>query len=182
MNNTANHPRVKTLALTLYNRFVGRIIISFRRRFSPPVASTVIVTLCTVLFGFSALDKYINRDTFMVQMGKSPLLTGYEPYLKWGVPGVELAIAALMVWPTSRKAGLYAFYTLMALFTFYIIALLSIDSSIPCGCNALTQKMSLEWHVAMNAAFCGLTVGGIYAEQRIQQTRKEVKRNRKGGT
>lgn len=157
--------------------FGNRVIAWFRRVFTPPLVSTLVVTLCIVLFGFSALDKYINRDSFMVQMGKSPLMTGFEPYLKWAVPVVELAICLVMIWPKSRQVGLYAFYTVMVLFSFYIMALLRIDETIPCGCNALTEKMSLQWHVGMNLAFCGLAVWGVDSEHHVKRKRKEAKVN-----
>lgn len=131
-----------------------------------------ITSLSCVLFGFSAIDKVLNHDSFRAQMGKSPLLTGYEDLLIWAVPAAEIAIAGLLPHPKTRLAGLYAFYTLMALFTFYIVALLRIDDSIPCGCNALTEKMSLEWHVAFNTVFAALSVLALVLHQTAEGIRR----------
>lgn len=119
------------------------------------------VFLCGVLFLFSAGDKLLNDPEFTVQVGKSPILTGHEAFVGDAVPWGEIAIAVLMVIPPTRQLGLYAFFTTMLAFTGYIILLLNGAERPPCGCNALTEEMSLQAHGVMNLAFCALAAFAI---------------------
>ncbi len=123
--------------------------------------TTTIVFLCGVLFLYSALDKLANYDSFRVQVGKSPILTGYEGFFAWFVPAVENLIAGMMIVPRIRQVGLYAFFRLMLVFNGYIILLLLDDPSVPCGCNALMEQLSLEAHIGMNLGFCAIAALGV---------------------
>lgn len=125
------------------------------------LVTTVAVFLCGVLFLFSAGDKLKNQQEFRVQVAKSPILTGHEDVVAWAVPIAEIAIATLMIVPFTRQAGLYGFFTVMLAFTGYIIILLNGAERPPCGCNALTEEMSLEWHAVMNVMFSALAAGTI---------------------
>ena len=124
--------------------------------------SDAISFICGLLFVYSALDKLADYEGFRVQMGKSPILTGYEHFLAWFIPALELLIALLVIPVRARPVGLYAFYTLMLLFTGYIILLLLDDTAVPCGCNALTEQLSLPAHIGMNLGFCAAAATAIF--------------------
>ncbi len=124
------------------------------------------VFLCGVLFLFSAGDKIKNQQDFRIQVAKSPILTGHEDIVVWAVPIVEIVIAALMIVPLTRQVGLYGFYTVMLAFTGYIVMLLNGAERPPCGCNALTEAMSLEWHAVMNGLFSALAATAIILNEK----------------
>lgn len=153
---------MKTLSLHMYRWFIGRILWLKAAVKTKAFWADVIVLLCGALFLYSAVDKLRNYETFRVQVGKSPILTGYEDFIAWSIPAIELLIALIMVPLWLRHIGLYAFFTLMLLFTGYIILLLRDGSVIPCGCNALTEDLSLEAHIVMNLVFCALAMIGVF--------------------
>lgn len=124
--------------------------------------SDVIVFLCGVLFLYSAGDKLWEYEKFRVQVGKSPILTGKEGFIVWFIPSIEILITLLMIPAWLRQIGLYAFFTLMLTFTGYITLLLQDGPIVPCGCNALTEKLSLEAHIALNLGFCAIAALAVF--------------------
>jgi len=162
MNNTANHPRVKTLALKIYHWAIRQILAIGEASKTKEFWSDIVVFLCGLLFLYSAGDKLWGYGAFRVQVGKSPILTGRENFIAWFIPVLEIAIAALMIPLWIRHIGLYAFFTLMLTFTGYIILLLRDGSLVPCGCNALFEAMSLEAHIAMNLGFSAIAALALF--------------------
>src|ERR1700741_2949264 len=85
----------------------------------------VIACLLILLFVYAASSKLFDYTKFRVELGKSPLLTAFAGYVAWSVPAIEVGIALLLTFARSRLAGLYASFTIMILFTAYIIYILT---------------------------------------------------------
>ncbi|GEM_PF-1478523 len=153
---------MKAITITLYHWFIRRILSFWEALKTKAFWSDAIIFLCGLLFLYSAGDKLWGYEQFRVQVGKSPILTGYEDFIAWFIPSIEILIALIMVPLWIRQIGLYTFFTLMLLFTGYIILLLQDGTTIPCGCNALTEKLSLEAHIGMNLCFCAVAATGIF--------------------
>lgn len=139
-----------------------------------------IVFLCGFLFVFSALDKLANYQGFRVQIGKSPVLTGYEDVLVWAVPVSELLIVAAMLRMKTRLYGLYTFFTIMLVFIGYIILLSHLSPDLPCGCNFLTEKLSPGTHILLNSVFAAMAAAGVllYDTSDITRLKMEVRDNK----
>ncbi|MFB2121066.1 MauE/DoxX family redox-associated membrane protein [Parapedobacter sp. 2B3] len=153
---------MKTFTTTLYHWFARRSLRLSEAAKTKAFWSDAIIFICGLLFLYSALDKLSEYEQFRIQVGKSPILAGYEGFIAWFIPSIEILIVVLMIPMWTRQIGLYTFFTLMLLFTGYIILLLYDGSIIPCGCNALTEKISLPAHIWMNLLFCALAALGIF--------------------
>jgi len=153
---------MKALTVSIWHWLTRRVLGIWAALRTRGFWSDAIVLLCGVLFLYSAGDKLRGHEAFRVQVGKSPILTGYEDTVAWAVPSIEIAIALMAVPLWLRRIGLYAFFALMLLFTGYVVLLLRDGSLVPCGCNALFEAMSLEAHVAMNLAFCALAATAVF--------------------
>ncbi|MDR6782337.1 putative membrane protein YphA (DoxX/SURF4 family) [Pedobacter africanus] len=129
----------------------------------------VICYLFVLLFLYAATSKLMEYDKFQLQMGKSPIITDYASILVWLVPGLEIAISITLLLERTRLAGLYAAFTLMALFTFYIYAILSYSDSIPCSCGGVLQKMTWDQHLVFNIIFVVLGIIGILLQGKINE-------------
>jgi hypothetical protein len=81
-----------------------------------------------------------------------------------------LIIAALLVVPAFRLAGLYAFFSLMSLFTIYIAVMLLSGSDIPCSCGGVLEEMSWGTHIVFNCVFVALSAWGIYLQRKKRRT------------
>src|ERR1700676_2109270 len=80
--------------------------------------------LFVLLFLYAAVSKLIDFQKFRVQIGQSPLLTAYAGFFAWLVPGLEILISIILLINRWRLAGLYAAFSLMVMFTTYIITIL----------------------------------------------------------
>ncbi|UFH34909.1 DoxX family protein [Flavobacterium acetivorans] len=121
----------------------------------------IISYLFIVLFTYAAVNKLLDFENFQVQLGQSPLLSAFAGWVSWGVPIVELIIALLLVFPKYRLAGLLAAFSLMVMFTAYIIIILNFSSFVPCSCGGILEKMSWTQHLVFNIAFILLAAAGI---------------------
>ncbi|HSZ87164.1 MAG TPA: MauE/DoxX family redox-associated membrane protein [Puia sp.] len=131
-------------------------------RFSFKVIFPVIVsTLFIVLFVYAASSKLLDYQKFRIQLGQSPILTAYAGWVAWFIPVIEIAIAVLLASQRFRLFSFYASFTLMILFTAYLIAIIHFSFYVPCTCGGILQKMDWNTHIIFNSIFVALAFGGI---------------------
>lgn len=129
----------------------------------------VIGYLFIALFVYAAINKLLDYEKFKAQMGQSPMLVHHIWYLVWAVPAVELLIAILLFISRTFLTGLYASFTLMLLFTIYIIVILTSGEKIPCACGGILQDMSWIQHLIFNMVFVVLGILGILFKRRLDK-------------
>lgn len=131
----------------------------------------IICYLFVLLFLYAATSKLMDYDKFQLQIGKSPIITDFASVLVWLVPGLEIVISVMLLIERTRMLGLFAAFTLMLLFTFYIYAILHFSDSIPCSCGGVLEKMSWNQHLIFNIAFVLLGLAGILLQTRINENK-----------
>jgi uncharacterized membrane protein YphA (DoxX/SURF4 family) len=121
----------------------------------------IISFLFVLLFLYAAINKILDYQKFTVQVGQSPLLTGFGGTIPWLVITVEVLISLLLVMPRSRLFGFFAAFSLMTMFTAYIFIILNFSSSIPCSCGGILEKLGWTEHLIFNSVFILLALAGI---------------------
>jgi Methylamine utilisation protein MauE len=121
----------------------------------------VVVILLILLWAYSAADKLSDFPKFRLELGKSPLITGFQGIVAVIVPLAELTIAVLLRIKRTKIAGLYASFALLSLFTAYLVVILNYSYYIPCSCNGLVAGMSWRAHIAFNVAYLLLIASAI---------------------
>lgn len=121
----------------------------------------IISFLFILLFVYAALMKLMDVEKFTVQLGQSPLLMAFAPLFAWGVPIIELVIAAMLIFSRTRLVGLYASFTLMVMFTVYIIIILNFASHVPCSCGGILEDMNWTEHLVFNIGFVLISIVGV---------------------
>jgi len=138
----------------------------------------VIACLLIMLFVYASISKVRDMEQFRIQLGQSPLVTAYAYPLSYGVPAVEVLISVLLVIPRFRPVGLYGSFSLMILFTFYIIAILQLDRNIPCSCGGILESMGWTEHLIFNIIFTLLAMTGVLlqpsAEAKLSNERTKI--------
>jgi uncharacterized membrane protein YphA (DoxX/SURF4 family) len=131
------------------------------------VVAEVISALFVLLFIYAALSKLKDFEKFEVQLAKSPLLNVFVEVIAWTIPFVELTIAVMLMLMRLQYTALYAAFTLMVIFSAYIVAILKFSSYIPCSCGGILQNMSWSEHLYFNIGFIILGIIGvlIYPDQ-----------------
>jgi len=129
------------------------------------IADTI-TFLFILLFVYAATSKLVDYQKFRVDIGKSPMLTAFAGTVAITVLVTELAVAGLLAFSKTRLLGLYASFTLMVMFSAYIVAITRFSEYIPCSCGGILQHMNWNQHLVFNLCFVALGVIGVlfYAE------------------
>jgi uncharacterized membrane protein YphA (DoxX/SURF4 family) len=136
-----------------------------KKRIIPDVAGPLLI----MLFAYAAASKLMIYSKFVVQIGQSPILAGVSPYLAWLIPAVELIICLLLLLPAWRLIGFFAATILMAVFTLYIVAILTLSPEVPCSCGGILDQMGWKSHLVFNIAFTGIALAGLLIEKRLRK-------------
>ncbi|MEP7372290.1 MAG: MauE/DoxX family redox-associated membrane protein [Chitinophagaceae bacterium] len=104
-----------------------------------------------ILFLYTGIAKLLEFDVFQEQLADSPVLQPVAPVVAWGLPLIEFIVSILLFFPKYRLKGLYASFSLMALFTVYIIILLNTSAELPCSCGGIIEQLSWQGHLIFNS-------------------------------
>jgi uncharacterized membrane protein YphA (DoxX/SURF4 family) len=121
----------------------------------------IVCFLFILLFVYAALTKLLDYEKFQVQIGQSPLLSSLSGFIAWFIPSVEIVVSIMLALPRFRAIGLYMAFTLMVLFTGYIIAILNFNGHVPCSCGGVLEKMGWTEHLIFNIVFVLFAAVGI---------------------
>jgi len=121
----------------------------------------IISALLIILFVYAATSKFLDFQKFQVQLGQSPLLTAFAKWVAWLIPTIEIIISLLLAFSKTRLLALYASFSLMIMFAFYIIAITRFSEYIPCTCGGILQNMSWNQHLVFNLVFVLLALIGV---------------------
>ena len=117
--------------------------------------------LFIALFCYAATSKFLDFQTFKMQLGQSPLLSPFAEWIAVLVPLTEFVIVVLLLFPKFRLYGLFASFTLMMLFSGYIYVILNYSSFVPCSCGGILEKMTWNQHLIFNSFFILLAILGV---------------------
>ncbi len=85
----------------------------------------------------------------------------YTGFISYAVLAVEFTIALLLAIPKTRFIALFASFTLMLLFTAYIIVILNYSSFVPCSCGGILEQLGWKEHLIFNIVFTLLAATAI---------------------
>lgn len=128
------------------------------------IAIESVCFLLILLFVYAGFNKLTDYEKFVIQLGQSPLLIGLGPYVAPVVIIVELVISLILAFPLTRLLGFYASFTLMVMFTTYIIVILNFSDHIPCSCGGVLERFGWGEHLVFNIVFVALTASAAILE------------------
>jgi hypothetical protein len=103
----------------------------------------------------------MDYQKFSVQIGQSPLLTGFGGSIPWLVISAEILISILLIIPRVRLIALFGCFILMTMFTAYIVAILNFSPYVPCSCGGILEKLGWTEHLIFNCGFIALALLGV---------------------
>jgi hypothetical protein len=117
------------------------------------VLTDLLCTFFILLFIYAALAKVLDFEKFRVELGKSPVLNAFAFPVSILIPLLEVIIAIMLAIRRFQYFGLYLAFSLMVMFSAYIIVILKFSSYIPCSCGGILQSMSWKQHLFFNVGF-----------------------------
>lgn len=109
--------------------------------------------LLIILWTYAAVGQVLQGENFRIRMSQFPFIGEYASTLVWLVPGVEIIIVLLFFFPRLKDEAYLSSFSLLLVFTAYIIAVLNIADSIPCSCNGVIASLSWKEHIIFNVGF-----------------------------
>ncbi len=141
------------------------IINKKKRMVLPGRAKEIIIDIISYLFiflfAYTAYSKGTDYTAFAKGLERHPLIAGYAEQIAWLVPASEAFVSFLLVFPKTRKVGLYASLALMLVFTVYLLHMVLTMEALPCSCGGVISSMSFPQHIVFNAGFIVLAVVGL---------------------
>lgn len=125
------------------------------------IISTVATVFFILLFVYTGVSKLLSVDSFEKVLSDSVLVRRFSVLVSWLLPVVELVVAGLLVFPDTKKVGMYISLLLMVLFTAYIGWMLLYEPQLPCSCGGIIKYMSWKSHFIFNLACIVLAIAGI---------------------
>jgi putative oxidoreductase len=127
-----------------------------------PFIKLLPATLLIMLFVYAAASKLLIFDAFGSQLHKQPFPSVFADVLQYVIPLSEILAVALLLSSRYLYAGLLLSFSLLLVFTGYIVlVLIHFWSSIPCPCGGILSHLSWSAHLVFNSFFIGLTLIGI---------------------
>lgn len=129
------------------------------------IRSVIVELICllhVLLFVYAALNKVLDFENFQVQLGQSPLLSSFAGWISYAVPAIELLIAIMLLTFRFRYAGLFASFSLMIMFTSYIVIMLNFSPYVPCSCGGILENLSWNQHLVFNIIFTFFALGALF--------------------
>jgi hypothetical protein len=123
--------------------------------------------LLILLFVYTAANKLLRHDLFRFQLNGYPWIGHFAAGLVWGIPAVELIITALLVSTRARGIGFYASFGLLALFTAYLLTMLSTERHLPCACGGVLRQLTWRQHVFFNLFFLAISATGVAVNRNL---------------
>jgi len=121
----------------------------------------VICAAFILLFVYTAVGKMRDFEKFSIELSKSPILYSISSWLVLAIPSIEIALSIFLIIRPFRLVALYGSFSLMVMFSAYIIAILKFSSYIPCTCGGVLQNMSWKEHLVFNLGFVVLGAIGV---------------------
>jgi hypothetical protein len=114
-----------------------------------------------LLLAYAAVSKLVDFQKFQTQLAVFPLIKYLVTPISWGVPLVETGICTLLVIPRTREIGFRLAFTLLILFTIYLIIMTSVfGKDLPCSCGGVIASLSWGQHILFNIFFSIIALAG----------------------
>jgi len=145
-------------------------------KFNAHIKSAFIETVCflyVVLFVYAAVSKMLDFKNFQVQLAQSPLITSFAGWVSYMVIGAELAIAVTLCFRRLQAMALQAAFSLMLMFSAYIVLIMYFSPFVPCSCGGILEHMDWGQHLVFNLVFTCFAFVGVMLDHANTTYRKK---------
>jgi uncharacterized membrane protein YphA (DoxX/SURF4 family) len=111
----------------------------------------------------------MDFQKFSVQISQSPLLTPVGNSVGLAVIIIEMIMPVMLAVPKLRIVGFFAAFTMMVLFTAYILVMLRFSDYIPCSCGGILELLGWNGHLVLNIVLSLLALTGIMLLPRYEK-------------
>ena len=123
----------------------------------------------SALFAMAAATKVMEYATYRSYLHTSGLMgEGAAFWVSVGLPAAELAAAALLAWPMTRRVGLFATVALLPGYHYYVYHALNKAIFLPCGCLG-ALPIAWEQHYTLNITVLCAALAALVLQYTVQR-------------
>lgn len=123
----------------------------------------IAIYLIALLWLYTGVYKILQINYSIDQLRESPLISDFALVLGYGLPILELALFALLLFDRTRTTALWGSGILLILFTLYIvIGLVFFRRDMPCTCGGIISHLTWQNHIYFNLCFIFLSFFSLY--------------------
>lgn len=115
-----------------------------------------------LVFLYTFYHKIIDLEVFEKQLLRSKLIFRYVGFLKYGIPFIELITVVILFFDRFILIGLYLSFSLLSLFTVYLVALNEFSLFYGCSCGGVFNELSFNDHLIVNLTLLIFNVIAIF--------------------
>lgn len=117
-----------------------------------------------VLFVYTAANKIMTLDHFIIALAQFPLLKKYSGFLAYFIPLSEIGISLVLIFPKLYVHGMRLSLGLMLSFTIYLTYAVWIlgYKKLPCSCGGVISKLSWKQHLYFNIVIILLITWSLF--------------------
>lgn len=130
------------------------------------IIQQAILVILVVVFAYPATNKLMEMGNFKEHLSQSPFISiGLAGLLSWLVPLLLLSIAGLLLFQSLRPFILKVYVGLMALFTLYNTAILTLAPFIPCSCIGFSDRFTWRQQLLFNVGVLALAATAVVLDK-----------------
>ncbi|WP_447641039.1 MULTISPECIES: MauE/DoxX family redox-associated membrane protein [Chitinophagaceae] len=119
------------------------------------------IYLLIFMFGYTALSKILNYDSFLLKLIQSPIVPNKLAFFfSYCIPILEILCIALLIFKT--EVGLYMSFSLLFSFTLYLILVNKLTNYSGCSCGGIITNLSFKAHMLFNISFLGINTISLF--------------------
>ncbi|WP_053058401.1 MauE/DoxX family redox-associated membrane protein [Pedobacter sp. BMA] len=135
------------------------------------VIINILSGLLILLWVYVALSKLSDFHAFQWQMRNQVFSRELATLISYVLPGIEMVVAALLFFESSRMAGFLVSAFMLFVFSGYILLIvLHVFPRVPCSCGGVLKSMGWNVHLWFNLAYLLFASWGWW----LCRKRKEV--------
>lgn len=113
------------------------------------------------IFIYSAYENATKHSAFVESLERYTFIKEYAYWISWLIISAEVTVSFLLLFPTTRKLGLYGAFIIMLLFTIGLLIIVFTMAAQYCSCSGFLKSLSAREHIWFNAVFIVLAIMGI---------------------
>ena len=122
-----------------------------------------LILIC--IWTYTGLEKLIRFEQSRKAFLNQPMPNWLEEYLAFGIPGIELLIATLLLFSVTRWWGYLGSALLLTVFITYVgLIWVGAFPRVPCNCAGIIESLGWAEHFVLNLGLIGVSVLGLRLE------------------
>jgi hypothetical protein len=156
LDRSASKPRWRVANALALSMVLVATVLEIRTIDAPSEAGALAAAVLALTFGAAAVAKLARRAAWRRTLGSYGLRSGASRLVGFGVPAVELGIAATVLVGLASSAGLLSIFALVAFSGAIVVGRVRAGRRLECGCFGGSGVRDYRLLLARNLALAGV--------------------------